>query len=57
LNLVQDTGTPEVGKVAFSESQPQTESTKTVKVLADVNALSDEEIMRSLLQGKGKRNG
>jgi NAD(P)-dependent dehydrogenase (short-subunit alcohol dehydrogenase family)/acyl carrier protein len=57
LNLVQDTSTPEVGKVTLSESKAQTESTKTVKVLADVDALSDDEIMQSLLQGKGKRNG
>jgi acyl carrier protein len=55
LDLVQDTRTPEDGTVVAPESKPQT--AKTVKILSDVNALSDEEIMQSLLQGKGKRNG
>ena len=55
LDLVQDTSTPEDGEIALSKSKPKT--AKTVKVLADVDALSDEEIMQSLLQGKGKRNG
>jgi acyl carrier protein len=55
LDLVQGTSTPEDGKIDGLESKRQT--AKTVKVLTDVDALSDEEIMQFLLQGKGKRNG
>ena len=55
LNLVPAASAPDVEKIAMPESKSQ--PAKPGKVIAGVDALSDEEIMQSLLLRKGKRNG
>jgi myxalamid-type polyketide synthase MxaD len=54
LNLSQVSQLPENNKVVSPESRPQ--PAREGKTFTDVNELSDEEIMQSLLQGKGNRN-
>jgi myxalamid-type polyketide synthase MxaD len=53
LNILQDANLPAQVKETRLESKPG----KTGKTVADVNTLSEEEIMQTLLLRKGNRNG